>query len=227
MADEKKSAGEEGGGGGNMFVDVVFWILLFFVLLSIGKYFLSASHFNFSFIPSFSTIISAVYNVGQVISIFLSMVFVLGIFYFRHELNNLHGGHGHGHGGGHGTHGGGHDAALVGPEKLKADPVKNKTWLKVEEKMKSPLESDWKLAILDCDIILNEMLDKMGYGGEGVAEKLKQIEPSDFTHLSEAWRAHKIRNEIAHSGSSFRLTKRDADEAVGMYKKVFHEFFYI
>ncbi len=226
MADEKKSAGGEGGGG-NGFVDAIFWILLFFVLLSVGKYFLGAVHFNFALIPSFSKILSTVYNVGQVISIFLSMAFVLGIFYFRHELNNLHGHGGHGgHGGGHASHAG-HDAALIGPEKLKAEPVKNKTWIKVEEKMRSPLESDWRLAILDCDIILNEMLDKMGYEGEGVAEKLKQIEPSDFTHLSEAWRAHKIRNEIAHSGSNYRLTKKDAEDAIGMYKKVFHEFFYI
>ena len=60
--------------------------------------------------------------------------------------------------------------------------------------------------------------------GDGVGEKLKGIEESDFDHLEEAWEAHKIRNAIAHQGSDFLLTQREAKRIIRLYKSVFEEF---
>lgn len=103
----------------------------------------------------------------------------------------------------------------------------NSKWQNVEKHINSENPSDWKLAILEADIMLDEMLDKMGYQGETMGEKLKQIEPSDFTTLDSAWEAHKIRNSIAHEGSDFLINKREADRVIGLYKEVFLEFKYI
>lgn len=103
----------------------------------------------------------------------------------------------------------------------------NEKWLKIEEHISSDNPSDWKLAILEADIILDEMLDKMGYMGESVSEKLKRIEKSDFTNIENAWEAHKIRNMIAHEGSEFVINEREARRVIGLYKSVFEEFKYI
>ena len=81
---------------------------------------------------------------------------------------------------------------------------------------------------MEADIILEEMLEKMGYvKGETIGDKLKTIEKSDFTSLDQAWEAHKIRNMIAHEGTDYILTEREAKRVVGLYEQVFKEFRYI
>ena len=80
---------------------------------------------------------------------------------------------------------------------------------------------------MEADIILGEMLEKMGYvKGETIGDKLKTIEKSDFTSLDQAWEAHKIRNMIAHEGTDYILTEREAKRVVGLYEQVFKEFRY-
>lgn len=105
--------------------------------------------------------------------------------------------------------------------------VHNEKWQTVLKLIDSSNSADWKVAIMEADIILYEMLDKMGYEGDTIAEKLKQIEKSDFQNLDEAWRAHKVRNIIAHEGSSFILSNTEARKTIDQYKKVFDEFYFI
>ncbi len=100
----------------------------------------------------------------------------------------------------------------------------NEKWQKVLEHMNSSNSSDWKLAILECDIMLSDLLEKMGYLQESIGEKLKAIEPSDFTNIELAWEAHKIRNAIAHEGSDYLINEREAKRVVGLYEAVFREF---
>lgn len=100
-------------------------------------------------------------------------------------------------------------------------------WGKILEHLESFNMSDWKMAILEADIMLEEMVDKMGYPGVGLGEKLKNIERSDFNTLDKAWEAHKIRNTIAHEGTSFYITQSEAKRVIGLFEEVFKEFKYI
>ncbi|NCS98895.1 hypothetical protein GW764_01785 [Candidatus Parcubacteria bacterium] len=108
----------------------------------------------------------------------------------------------------------------------KTKDVHNRRWAKVESLINSHNVNDWKQAIIEADIILDEMLEKMGYKGDTMAEKLKQVEESDFLTLNQAWEAHKIRNKIAHK-AEYVLTKGDADRAINLFKEVFEEFYFI
>jgi len=112
-------------------------------------------------------------------------------------------------------------------EEEKEEAVKNEKWKIIAEHIESENPNDWRLAILEADIALGEMLDKSGYRGEGIGEQLKSADKSDFTTIDDAWEAHKIRNSIAHEGASFMITEREAKRVVGLYKKVFEEFDYI
>ncbi len=103
----------------------------------------------------------------------------------------------------------------------------NEKWQRVVVHINSANPSDWKLAILECDIMLGEILEKMGYMQESIGEKLKVIEPSDFSNIESAWEAHKIRNAIAHEGSDFMINEREAKRVIGLYEVVFREFEYI
>lgn len=112
-------------------------------------------------------------------------------------------------------------------DKKAEDKIKNEKWKIIEEHIGSENANDWRLAILEADIALGEMLDKLGYRGEGIGEQLKSVDKSDFTTIDDAWEAHKIRNSIAHEGASFMITEREAKRIIGLYKKVFEEHNYI
>ena len=78
---------------------------------------------------------------------------------------------------------------------------------------------------MEADIILGDILTKLGYLGESIGEKLRRAVKSDFRTLDEAWEAHKIRNLIAHEGSNHPLTKFEARRIINLYQVVFREFF--
>lgn len=84
--------------------------------------------------------------------------------------------------------------------------------------------NDWKLAIIEADIILDDVLKQQGYAGNSLGERLKSISPSQLESLQDAWEAHKVRNKIAHEGADFVLTKRMAQETITKYQRVFTEF---
>lgn len=104
---------------------------------------------------------------------------------------------------------------------------KYKKWDQINAMASSQNKNDWRLAILEADILLDDMVDVMGYKGEGLGEKLKQIERSDFNTIDLAWEAHKIRNTIAHAGTDYILSQREARRVIGLYKQVFEEFEFI
>ncbi len=110
-----------------------------------------------------------------------------------------------------------------------ADPKteQQEEWQDILDHVDSENESQWKLALIDADKILEDLLKKNGFDGDGVGERLKNAEgKGGLKSLQDAWEAHKIRNRIAHE-AGFELTKREARRAVELYKKVFEELGFI
>ena len=100
----------------------------------------------------------------------------------------------------------------------------NPQWLKISNHIESTNENDWRLAILEADIMLGGLLDTLFLPGETIGDKLKAVEKSDFLTIDNAWEAHKVRNQIAHDGSAFMLSQREAKRVIGMYQSIFEEF---
>lgn len=100
-------------------------------------------------------------------------------------------------------------------------------WQEVERHINSNNPSDWRLAILEADIMLDEILKKQGYQGDTVGDKLKSVDKSSMTTIDYAWEAHKIRNQIAHEGVGFQINDREAKRVIGLFRKVFEEFYHL
>ncbi len=100
----------------------------------------------------------------------------------------------------------------------------NPKWLLVEEHINSDDLNKWKLAIIEADIILSDLLNTLNLPGDTIGEKLKAVEESDFNTLNDAWEAHKERNKIAHEGSDHDLNQREAKRIINLYRNVFNEF---
>ena len=102
--------------------------------------------------------------------------------------------------------------------------TKSSRWQEVEGHISSDDPKDWRLAIIEADIMLEELLDSLGYVGVSIGDKLKTANVESFKTVQDAWDAHKVRNEIAHRGSDFVLTRRIATEAIAAFRRVFEEF---
>lgn len=109
----------------------------------------------------------------------------------------------------------------------KADPVAAERFQHVLNLVDSENSNDWRQAIIEADILLGILLDKQGYQGEGIGEKLKRVEKSDFVTVDEAWEAHRVRNSLAHEGTNYALSKREAKRVVQLYKHAFEEFYFV
>ncbi|HVU75885.1 MAG TPA: hypothetical protein VHD38_03590, partial [Candidatus Paceibacterota bacterium] len=100
-------------------------------------------------------------------------------------------------------------------------------WNSIIERAQSDDEKAWRLAILEADIMLNELLDVLGFRGETMADKMKQVTRERFKTIDLAWEAHRVRNQIAHQGSIMNLTSYEARRVITMYAQVFREFQFI
>ena len=118
-------------------------------------------------------------------------------------------------------------AADIIVDDKKEPSEKDIRWNRVGLLMKSHNLSDWKQAIIESDVILEDMLEKMGYHGNSIGEKLKDAEKNDFETLDKAWEAHKVRNRIAHDGSSYKISYEEVARVVGLYGDVFKEFYWV
>jgi len=109
---------------------------------------------------------------------------------------------------------------------LPAEEAKNERWSMIEELISLPSESDWKLAIIEADKMLDDLLSSLGYKGATIGDKLQVIEKGDMQSLDDAWEAHKYRNKIAHE-TGFTVTLHEAKNMIGRYANVFREYHYI
>jgi len=105
--------------------------------------------------------------------------------------------------------------------------IKNVRWYNVLHYLSSPNASDWKLAIIEADSMLEELTVQLEIEGENLGERLKAVDREKFKNLDNAWEAHIVRNRIAHDGSAFELTQHEANRIIVLYENVFREFGHI
>jgi hypothetical protein len=107
-------------------------------------------------------------------------------------------------------------------ENFRSGP-KNNRMLDVMKHVESDNPNDWKLAIIEADIILDKALKNAGFVGASLGDRLKSISPGQLNSIDDAWQAHKVRNQIAHDGADFVLTRRMAEDTIRQYRRVFVE----
>jgi hypothetical protein len=95
-----------------------------------------------------------------------------------------------------------------------------KKWEKVRKRLSRPWETEAKLAIIEADGLLNEVLEKMAYPGERLGQKLRQINDSLLPNVEKLRQVHQLRNDIVHD-PDYRLPRERAEEALDIYEQAF------
>ncbi len=106
------------------------------------------------------------------------------------------------------------------PKPLEA---KNPRWEYVEKLFESHNPNDWRVAIIEADTILDELVQSMKFPGDNLGERLKSATTNQFPTLQSAWAAHLIRNKIAHDGVNFHLSEREAQMTKKHFEFVFRD----
>ncbi len=154
------------------------------------------------------------WNIYSVIAILLSLLFFVGYIYAKIRYGQLH----------EIEHHQLHEAEHHWAMHHERVGSKNSRWSLIKAHLTENNPESWRVGIIEADIFLDETLTNAGYVGQSVGEKLKMANPHSFTTIQDAWEAHKVRNEIAHAGSDFILTRKMAQETLVRFERVFQEF---
>lgn len=115
-----------------------------------------------------------------------------------------------------------HVYSTIEEEKLEKQ-VDSARFAHVMTLIESAHESDWRQAIIEADIMLDDLLKQLKIEGDSVGERLKNANKASFRTLDNAWTAHKVRNEIAHKGQAYKLSNHLAYRTIKQYESVFRE----
>ena len=92
-----------------------------------------------------------------------------------------------------------------------------KGWARVLGRLEVPDESEYKLAVIEADDILDGILKRMGYGGNDLGERLHQLTVMTLPNLNQLEGAHQTRNSIVHD-PDYRLTLDQARKTLEIYE---------
>ncbi len=72
-------------------------------------------------------------------------------------------------------------------------------WKKIKKRAESGAESEYKLALIEADDFLNEMLEDRGFTGKNFEELINNAGKIVLPNLDEILSAHEIRNSIVYN----------------------------
>ncbi len=98
----------------------------------------------------------------------------------------------------------------------------NNRWDEIRSHVNSFVEAEWKLAVIEGDKFVDDVLKSGGFAGESMGERLMLIKPDQIVNLQYLWDAHKLRNLLVHD-ANFRLTHQQAIFAINAFESVLRE----
>ncbi len=90
-------------------------------------------------------------------------------------------------------------------------------FLEIENKLKQDNPASFPMTIINGDKLLDKAMIEMGIAGKTMGDRLKKA-GSRFSNLNAVWRAHKLRNTIAHE-TDLEVSYKQASNALQIYKQ--------
>ena len=97
-----------------------------------------------------------------------------------------------------------------------------KDWNKIKARLDTGLESEYKLAIIEADNMMDSVLKRMGYGGENLGERLGSLTSATLPNIEEIKEVHQIRNNIVRD-PNYTVTLDDVRKIMDAYEKGFQD----
>lgn len=98
-----------------------------------------------------------------------------------------------------------------------------KAWSQIVRRVKTNEMSNWKMAILEADKLLDDILKASGYRADTHDERIKQVMPEALSNIEQVREAHRVRNRVTQE-PDFTITKEEAIATLKIYKAAFQEY---
>ena len=95
--------------------------------------------------------------------------------------------------------------------------VINKKWAKIKRKSQTS-GAEARLAIIEADALLDEILKRMGFRAETLKERLEILTPDILENLEQVKKVHTIRLNIVRD-PSYHLDSASAHQVLDVYEK--------
>jgi ABC-type lipoprotein release transport system permease subunit len=96
-------------------------------------------------------------------------------------------------------------------------------WREITDRLKGGNESEYKVAIIEADNIIDKLVKNMTYPGKNMGERLNNIPKGQIESVEELKKAHEIRNRIIHE-ENFQVSREYAKETLKKYEAFLEEF---
>lgn len=93
-----------------------------------------------------------------------------------------------------------------------------KRWKRIQKRMDSGVEHEYKLAVIEADDLLMDVLEDKGFEGETFEEVIKKVAKISIPNLDEIMEAHKVRNLIVHD-PNYKLDIDRAKHLLDIYER--------
>ncbi len=111
--------------------------------------------------------------------------------------------------------------------------ILSERWESIISRSKINSPESIRLAILDADNLVDDLLDRMGIGGgdsfaskeskgASMADKLENLSTDDFSTLNRLWAAHRGRNKVVHE-PGFVISHEEAQKTLDDYTSFLKE----
>ncbi len=90
-------------------------------------------------------------------------------------------------------------------------------FLEIEQHLKQDNPATYAMTIINGDKLLDKAMIEIGIPGKTMGDRLKRG-GERFSNLNSVWRAHKLRNAIAHE-TDLEVSHKQAANALAIYKQ--------
>ena len=94
-----------------------------------------------------------------------------------------------------------------------------KKWEKIAKRLKLGSEDEYKMAVLEAEEMLEATLERLGYSGEHLKEKLDKLPSIAISNIEQLKKVLQIRNEIVYN-PDYRLSLDEAKKTLDIFEQV-------
>ncbi len=116
--------------------------------------------------------------------------------------------------------------ALYARESAYPEKRLNRRWQKILKRLERGDQASLKLAVIEADNIIDEILKRMALPGNNFEERLRQFERHELSSVDLVWEAHRLRDFIVHAPDA-QITQEQAEGALKYYETALKELEYL
>jgi len=95
-------------------------------------------------------------------------------------------------------------------------------WGTILKRLESGVESEYKLAVIEADNLMDNSLKRLGYSGATLGERLQKLTPTAVPNIGQVLESHKIRDSVVHD-PDYRMSLDEAKKTLDAYGQAFKD----